>query len=436
MSVLTSCMSRRETQFLRSEFLWLLAIVASGLLVRIITVIFLDFPPKGDYAAYQSMALNLLSGKGIVDLMGNLAYYNVGYPLFVLAPIFALSHNSLLCVQLANAFLGGVSIALTYAVAREVGAGHLGRILAAGLFAFYLPSWIYAEYLAKENLMAPFMLGVMWGALRVLHTGSFRGVLVCGGLFGLLALTGNAALTLVLPALVALVIAPLSTGRKLIAATLAFITALIVTVPWMIRNYQVLGTPVLNTNGGFNLYLGNNPAATGYFISISETPRGPSWEALRKEGEVQAAETLRTEAVTWIKEHPLVFAALAIKKALVFWTPPWHEGEGTGSTMETLIRKLWLVQFILLTVAAVGSVFIPGLRIRDLGIVWLGILSYTAGHMLFYVIFRYREPLMPFLCVLAALTLERVWNDWRHRQQPNREGKTENGRGERITGKG
>jgi hypothetical protein len=274
------------------------------------------------------------------------------------------------------------------------------------LWATYLPSSVYAEYLAKENLMTPLMLGVAWCALRFVKTGSFGIALGCGILFGLLAITGNAALSLALPAAVALALAPVDVGRKVSAAALASIVAIGIATPWMIRNHQELGASVLNTNGGFNLYLGNNPAATGYFVSISETPHGSTWDVLRKEGEVQASETLRRDAIDWIKNNPSKFLVLAFKKAVLFWTPPVHEGKGQVSNVERVIRMLWLIQFTLITFGAIAALSVPSLRTRYTTVLWVAIASYTAVHMLFYVIFRYREPIMPFVCVMAALAFE------------------------------
>lgn len=389
----------------KSESQCLFAILATGFFLRAMVVIFLDIQPESDYAEYQTMALNFIADRGIVDSTGNLAMYNVGYPLFVLIPTFMLLGNSLLPVQFVNALLGVASIALCYMVAREAGARPVGRLLAASLFALYVPSWVYAEYLAKENLMTPLMLGTIWCALRLTKKCSIGVNLICGTLFGFLALTGNAALSLAPVVVFALVVAPARTDRKILMFIAIIATALVVVAPWIIRNYQALGSPVLNTNGGFNLYLGNNPAATGYFVSIAETPRGPSWNALRKIGEVQASETLGHEAVAWIEEHPSEFFSLAFEKAALFWMPPIHEGKGPNSTMEICVRWLWLLQFAILIFGAVGSTLLPSLRTRYVVILWLSIIGYTAVHMLFLVIFRYREPIMPLLCVLTALTV-------------------------------
>ena len=398
-------MSEIEPMSPKSEFRWLAVILAIGLLARVMTVIVLDIQPESDSAEYRTMALNFIAGKGFVDSMGNLAMYNVGYPLFILAPTFTLLGNHLLPAQLVNALLGVASIILCYTIAREVGAGSIGRLLAPAFWALYLPSWVYAEYLAKENLMTPLMLGTIWCALRLAKRCSLGVTVICGVLFGLLALTGNSALSLAPAVVFAIVFAPANSGRKLFLSGVISVTALVVAAPWIMRNDHVLGAPVLNTNGGFNFYLGNNPAATGYFVSIAETPRGESWDALRKIGEVQASETLRREAVSWIKQHPSEFLALTFKKAALFWMPPFHEGKGPNSTMETLIRRLWLVQFVALALGAAGSVLLPSLRTRYVGVLWLSIASYTAVHMLFLVIFRYREPIMPVLCVLTALTV-------------------------------
>ncbi|MEG0882312.1 MAG: hypothetical protein RSH52_13710, partial [Janthinobacterium sp.] len=152
--------------------------------------------------------------------------------------------------------------------------------------------------------------------------------------------------------------------------------------------------------------LGNNPAATGMFVSISATPRGPTWDTLRKTGEVQASETLKQEAISWVKAHPTAFLTLAVKKAAYFWTPPLHEGKGAQSPAEKLVRLLWAIQFLVLLAGAIGTLLMPRLRNRQVALLWLALACYTGVHMLFYVIFRYREPIMPVLAVMAGLVLE------------------------------
>lgn len=413
----------RRNNVAPSAWVLLSLILLAGLGFRALTVVVLRFEPEGDYLAYQTMALNLLGGRGIVDQLGNYAMMNVGYPLFVLAPVFALSDNSLLAAQLANAVLGVASTVLCYAIAAEANAGRFGRLLAAGLFALYLPSWVYAESLAKENLMTPLMLAVMWCALRFLRGSSLAVALYCGVLFGFLALTGNAGLALVPAAVVALTLSPGSARFKTTGALIAIAAGLIVVAPWLARNYAVIGSAVLNTNGGFNLYLGNNPAATGLFVSIADTPRGPTWSALRKEGEYRASQTLRQEAIAWIQEHPGRFAELALRKALLFWKPPIHEGKGQPTRGEAMIRRLWLAQYLLIVGAAVCAMLLPALRTRQTAVLLLAVAGYTAVHMVFYVIYRYREPVIPLLCVLAALAIERAWVAWRGRLSPLRPGR-------------
>lgn len=259
--------------------------------------------------------------------------------------------------------------------------------------------------------MTPLMLGVMWCALRLARQPSKSAAVAGGALFGLLALTGNAALSLVAVVTLALALAPALISQRASLAMLMLAVALVISGPWMIRNMNVIGAPVLNTNSGFNLYLGNNPAATGMFVSISDTPRGSTWEELRKLGETQASETLKQEAISWVKAHPTEFVTLALKKAVYFWTPPFHEGKGEQSSFEKLARVIWAIQFLTLTASALGTLLIRKLRNRQLAILWLAVASYTAVHMLFYVIFRYREPIMPVLGVMAALAIESLMTD-------------------------
>ena len=390
----------------RSDRVPLAAIIAAGLLLRLAAILAYHHAPESDELAYQSMALNLIAGHGIVDNLGNRAMYNMGYPLFVLAPAFLLSGGKLLAARLLNLILGGVSIFLSYAVAKQAGGGRIARLAAAALWALYLPASIYAVYLAKENLMTPLMLGVMWCALRMLAAPRLRTGIVCGLLLGLLALVGNAALSLGGAVLVALLLGAGPLRQKLLSGLAILLVAGAVVAPWALRNQAVLGAPVLNTNGGFNLYLGNNPNATGWFMSIADTPHAKDWEALRKTGEVHASEVLKQDAVAWIKADPGRFLALAARKAIYFWTPPFHQGQGPQSTTETAVRLLWMIQFVLIGLAALASLASRRLLSRPTLILWLAVAGYTSVHMLFYVIFRYREPIMPLMGILAALASE------------------------------
>lgn len=385
----------------------LVIIVVIGFAFRILAALVLKAQPESDYAAYYAIAVNFLSGKGLSDGIND-AFYNVGYPLFILAPIFSVFGANLVAAWIGNAVLGAASIVICYEVAKQMGAGKAGRLTAAVLFALYIPSWTYTGYLAKENLMTPLLLGVIWCALLLQKHPTLKFAVALGLLFGLIGLTGNAGFSFAGAALVALTLSPVTSLDKLRHAACILICTLALLTPWLIRNNQVVGAPVLNTNSGFNLYLGNNSNATGYFISIADTPRGATWHDLRLGGELHASEMLRHEAISWMKEHPLDFISLSVKKAFLFWLPPIHKGKGPGSIAESMLRLLWLVQFSILAFAAAATLFLKGLRNRFMLVPWTAIMGYTAVHMIYYVNFRYREPLMPVLCILAAIFMEYI----------------------------
>lgn len=400
----------RSTHMNLSEKHGLAWILAFAFLVRAATAFAFQFQPVSDYAGYERMAVNLLAGKGLLE-GGNSAFLNAGYPLFVLAPVFAVFGHHLLAALFANAMLCTVSAWLVYLIAEEAGAGKLGRLVSAGLYALYLPSWIYAAYLAKENLMTPLMLAAVLLCLRCTYHPSARVAISAGAVFGMLAITGNSGLALSPVLAVALMISPLSYPRKLARLGLAGLVAMLVIAPWLVRNYQVLGAPVLNTNGGFNLYLANNPSANGMYISIADTPRGSTWQQLRKQGEVAANSTLKHEALAWIWRNPSRFLTLSLKKAALFWMPPVHEGEGPPSKGEALARLAWLAQYLSICGLALAGMAYRRLRGPQPSLLWLAVLCYTAVHMIFFVIYRYREPIMPLLMVLAALVIDFLISD-------------------------
>lgn len=386
----------------------LLVILAVALLLRVAVVWSLDIAPFSDFAGYESLAKGLLARHELGDAEGGLAFLSPGYPIFVLAPVFFVFNGSLLAAQMANAMLGVLVVWMTYRLAANAGAGRTGRLLSAAIMAVYLPSMIYAEYLAKENLMTPLILAVFMFAAQLVRGSRAWQAATCGLLLGVLAITGSAGLSVLPVLLLAGLYSPLPVRTRLLHGAILVATFAMVLAPWLARNQRLLGAPVITSNGGFNLYIGNNPAATGWFVSVSDTPMGKAWPELRKRGELVASNVLHDEAMRWISAHPAEFVGLTLRKAAYFWMPPVHEGKGQPMRGEALVRQAWLTEYLLVVGLAVLGLSLPALRNRKTALLWVGIASYCALHMFFYVIFRYREPLIPLMVVLAALTVERL----------------------------
>src|SRR5690242_12671156 len=77
------------------DSIWLAAILVAGICLRIAALAGFGHAPESDELAYQSMALNLVAGNGILE-NGNRAFYNAGYPMFILAPVFYFFGENLL----------------------------------------------------------------------------------------------------------------------------------------------------------------------------------------------------------------------------------------------------------------------------------------------------------------------------------------------------
>lgn len=392
----------------RIELAILYAILAAAFLLRLASVIVLSSPLESDMLAYDTMARTLLSGSGMRDHDANRAFFSMGYPFFVLAPVYWLTDGSIFAAKLANCVLGTFSVFLCWLLLRVAGQGALVRLLAAGLYAIYLPTLVYATYLFKEHLLIPLILMLLCLSLHISKQQRFgiREACAAGLLCGLIALVGNAGLSCSLPLLIVIMRARNDMKARLAGVVLTVLLAILVCIPWVARNQAVLGHAVLNTNVGFNLYIGNNPAASGDFVSIAETPRGQSWHELRSQGEWCASETLRQEAHAWIRDNPVAFVELAFHKAGILWRLPVHAGKQQASTFEVMVRQAWLLQYVGLMVLALYA--LAAAR-RNHTIVTatlcLALIGYTSTHMLFYASTRYREAVMPLVCMLAALGL-------------------------------
>jgi len=389
----------------------LLTILLLAIMVRTLASAMLPTPLESDYLGYWQIANNLHSGLGLVGADGTpTAFLSPGYPIF-LGQVFEVLGPTIATVKAANIFLGATSVAFLYASALRLFGSRLVAALAAMIFATYSESIVYTAYVAKENLMIFLICTQLFFVVTARPHDSWRfaNAVLFGMATGCLAVVGNAALAL-LPGFAFYVLC--KDGQIIVTCKyffIAFVFAMLAMWPMLEHNHQAFGHYVLNNNGGYNLYIGNNPNATPFFESIADTPLGPQWQILHQElGEYGVDQLLRKKAIDYITENPTKTLILAARKALAFWTPPIHEGKYSSSAGEKIVRVVWLGQFLLICL----MFLVASSRFRtypdQIITLWLLVGGYTAVHMMFYVIYRYRLPIFPVLSLGAGLGVEVV----------------------------
>ncbi len=361
---------------------------------------------------------------------------------YALAPLIAAgtSHETIILLQHLLGMLNGV---LIFLIGRRLFGSWAGAIAMA--LAVLSPVVVYYEsFLLMETLLAFILLlsFLLLSSSTVLDHSTLSSarsyrlisprlrtrrvfhVVLAGLLLGCAA-TGR-------PALIALPLAAAfwlyRTHQLRMGALLLFASACIVLLP-IVRNLAVSGqfTPI-TTSGGFNLYLGNGPEATGTSIDISLFGPKQSWGG-RSYAEGQTGRQLSATQTS----------SYWMKKALHHvWTQPQRALALTARKIQFLIGNEELPQiewfegdrrrFPALRMVPVPFAFIlffvvigvwPASRTRA---GWLVILyTVTIGGILvpFFITARFRVPWMPFLSLLAgsgAMALLRTWKSRRTRE--------------------
>ncbi len=378
-----------------------LAVIVLAVGLRLAPGLIEPMSTESDSGEYLAMATNLAEGNGLIDKFGNRAYYSPGYPM-LLAAVFLLTGPKLGTVLAVNLVLAAVSIFLVYRVAR-CASGERAGILAALAWAVYVPSMAMANVINKENLMVPLMLGLVWIALA--WPASRRRIALAalaGLLAGMLAFTGATGCAVAGAVVIVVLVHGVDWRQRMAAAGAFLLAALVLIGPWVYRNYTVLGTPVLFTNAGFNLYLCHNPEATGWYMSIGDTPMAADWGRIKAEGgEAAADREAARRAFAYMWENPGSTLAMFAKKAVIFWEPPYLTSVEPESLVKRVARYVWFTEYLVLIALALA-----GLRtIRRTWPLYLAIGLYFAIHVPFVFMLRYRFPIMALLAAGVSCQL-------------------------------
>lgn len=408
-------------------------IFAAVFLVRLVVLIRLAsspllLPTGSDMHFYDEWAKQILHG----HWSDHQAFYGLPLYPFIIALLYQVFGYGPFVPGLFQICLDAGTAVLIYKItvrAMVDGSGEPGKaanlagIAAAAAWCFFLPAQAYSAIL-MPTVGAVFVFWfLIWQIVRTENALSRWRCFVCGVLIGVTA-TGVATILFLIPLfLVALF------GRRNhtnlaaqgTAAALLLLGVFAGTSPCWLHNSFVARDPVfLSAHGGINLWLGNNPAATGY-------PRFPDLHAGQGEmlrdsidqAEAAAGRPLKRSEVSrywsgkarnYIAANPGAWLKLLARKIGNFWNAFEYDDLGIIAILREQGVLFPGLRFALVAMLGLsGAVFswraFPASR-------WIAaaIALQLLAILPVFVTERYRLAVVPGLLVLAALGLVRLWN--------------------------
>ena len=386
------------------------AITLANLLIRGIWISVFLTRPVSDFAVYYGAAERWAAGDGYtLDGEHATMAWPPGWPL-LLRLLFEVTGPSITAGAILQVVLSSLTAGLVVLLGYRCFAGWLRRPLLLGAIAgvaytLQPADWARNSVLGTEPL---FGLLLVAGLFAVVSWPTRRGAVLAGALWGLGSLVrGTLLLGFPLIGLAALA-RGLGWRRALVHLGLAAAAIAVVLAPWTARNLLLSGEFVpVSSNLGQNLWQGTQ-GDVGYWWS-DDPDRNP---VVRAESESENNRIGRDAALAYWAEHPAEFLARAPVKLAGLYAGNdealhWlHQtAEMTGPVKERWLAVADLAYWLVMAFGVVGAVLVWRVR-RSVAVTLVGMIGYTSAVFCWFLTWdRFRAPLMPLFCVLAALTV-------------------------------
>jgi tetratricopeptide (TPR) repeat protein len=432
------------------EGVLLVAILSLGLLLRLLYLAEAVHAPDFDFPAMDAWykdywARGWLTGKwdvppGVLDPQIPTTPYlrPPGYSLF-LALIYLVSGSSYSAVHGVQMALGVANILLMFFMGRRLFGPAVG-LTAAFFFAVYWIFIFFEQILTEVTLVVSLLLVLFYLLLDWNGKFTYKRCLGVGLVVGFLVITRTETLLFV-PVLLGWCLWAgwdSESRRRLLTQTTTVLAGVVLCIaPITLRNTLKTGDFVLIcTIGGLNFYAGNNEEATGYFpdldyrklLGVSQVLSHNNFpqllEALKRKtgnSELKHSDLERyfvREAFRYIRQHPLRTVQLALKKIALFWGP----AEVTSNEVLYYEKRFSKTLRFLPTFPFAAGLFVLGLTtlfatrretwrrelrerrepLRHVVLMLAFIFTSTLTYTLFFVVGRFRVPIIPFLLLIGA----------------------------------
>ncbi len=366
----------RQPEILKKKQVLYIAILI-GIALRIIWIFSFDNQPFSDAAWFNQAAIEIAQNGQYAINGEKTAYRPIGYP-SIISAIYMVLDYYLLYMKLFNLLL---FILITFFIVK-----------------------IYRELINKISIITGILL------LSILPSSiAFTGLSLSEPLFTVLmlvslllfskekhVLTGISVglMSLVRPVLLPFFVLYPLFRKQYKQAFIILAMSIVVIMPWAIRNYRVFGEFVpVSTNSGVNLYIGNNPEATGAYMEPPE---------LDIENEALASKKYQHMAIEYTLRNPLQILRMIPRKLFYLFIKDnvgidWTDAGMESTKGQGILHLLSFVIYYPILFMGLWGLF----RGRKGNEFWFFI-YFVALYMVFFGADRFDYPLMPILAMYAG----------------------------------
>lgn len=370
--------------------------------------------PAVDSEIYLAWAREIAGG----DWLGSMPFYQASlYPYFLAGVIALLGDDSFL-IRIVQAAISSLScVVLAWAVHRSI--SHAAGWISGLMLAVYPPSIFFCSLIQKtvlDELGMTVLILLLFG-LRPRYAWWMGGLL--GLTVGALVQVRENILVFIPVILLWIMLSPPVPlkSRALLAGMFLFGTSVVIAmVAW--RNHLLSGEWLITTyQGGANFFIGNNPDANGSYVPLRSGRGHTRYERIDS---IQIAEAAAGRALSpgevsrfwygrawdFIREQPAAWSRLLMLKAFYlvnrYETPDTEDQRfyADHSSILAAIHPFW--HFGLLLPLAMGGMLLMPRRFMELRLVIMLTAVYAASTIAYFVLARYRYPLVPLLIPFAA----------------------------------
>ncbi|MBP5427085.1 MAG: glycosyltransferase family 39 protein [Clostridiales bacterium] len=402
-------------------------VIFLGIVIRFAWIFYMKTYPETDFMWYHVKGVELSCNMGFLNgiypfYTGKIgcptAFRPIGYPL-TLAILYSIFGTNFLVAKIFNILLSTLSMISLYKLCKMFFSNSVSNF-ALALFAFSPLSICYTSIIGSETLFQTLLLLITY---NLFHK---KNPYILGILVGYLALVRPIGIFFCFCLILFLLLEKSKNNIKFI--TTFSLTFLLVISGWLIRNYVQFGQVIYSTNGGYVLYVNNNPYATGSWSDPYSYPNSPFKKYLFKDNfdELAINREGKKLAIKWISDNPDQFLYLASKRIInsywaklddIMWAFPtglniWDSRYVDAIKLETFLYR----PFYILTFVYIIYVIIDFIKNKIINIHTFILIVFLYFNFMMFVLegnSRYVFPLHPIYSIGVAFILIKITQKFR-----------------------